>query len=132
MLQHMEKSSSWGAGIEQQTRAYYDQTLMPYLERIEATFDCAFGLHESGHYIAFDTWTLLRADIKTRFEVYAKGIQWAIFAPNECRIHEGENPVENGDVRMAPVNMMPLDKWVQGGWKDVSIPADGDGSGRKE
>lgn len=132
MLQHTEKSTTAGAGLEQQSRGYYDQTLMPYLERIEAAFDCTFGLQESGLSIAFDTWALLRADIKTRFEVYARGIQWSILAPNECRTWEGESPVENGDIRMAPVNMMPIEEWVKGGWKNVSTPAESDGSGRKE
>lgn len=132
MLQHTENSTSYGTGLEQQSRGYYDQTLMPYLERIEAAFDCAFGLRAAGLSIAFDTWTLLRADIKTRFEVYAKAIQWSIYSPNVCLLREGETPVENGDVRMAPVNMMPVDKWIEGGWRDVSIPADSDGSGRKE
>lgn len=125
MLQHMEKSSSWGAGIEQQTRAYYDQTLMPYLERIEAALDCAFNLKENGYSVEFDTWALLRADIKTRYEVYARGRQWAILTTNDCRIYEGENPIgPDGDIMMAPVNMMPLSEWVKGGWRDEKIPAD--------
>lgn len=132
MLQHTEKSTTAGAGLEQQSRGYYDQTLMPYLERIEAAFDRAFGLQEAGISIAFDTWALLRADIMTRFKVYATGIQWSILAPNECRVWEGESPVENGNIRMAPVNMMPWDEWMKGGWKNVSTPAESDGSGRKE
>lgn len=132
MLQHTEKVTTAGAGLEQQTRAYYDQTLMPYLERIEAAFDCAFDLQEAGFSIEFDTWTLLRADIKTRFEVYARGRQWGIYSANDCRRREGDNPIENGDIYMAPVNMMPLESWVEGGWKNESIPADSDGSGRKE
>jgi len=128
MLQHMEKSTSWGAGIEQQTRAYYDQTLMPYLERFEAAFDHAFDLHKDGLSIEFDTWTLLRADIKTRYEVYSKGRQWGILSSNDCRQREGENPLgPDGDIMMAPVNMMPLSEWVKGGWRDEKIPAaDGD------
>ncbi|MHC1788523.1 phage portal protein [Solidesulfovibrio sp.] len=132
MLQHMEKSTTAGAGLEQQTRAYYDQTLMPYLERIEAAFDCFFDLQEGGFSIEFDTWTLLRADIKTRFEVYARGRQWGIYSANDCRRREGDNPIENGDIYMAPVNMMPLESWVKGGWKNETIPAESDGSGRKE
>lgn len=123
MLQNTEGARLNGDAIEQQNRAYYDQTLMPYLERIELAFEKAFGMDGETEYIEFSTWRLIRADIATRFKVYAMGRQWGIFSVNDTLLMEGMDPIgPEGDNRMAPVNMMPLAEWMKGGWKNVGNP----------
>jgi hypothetical protein len=48
----------------------------------------------------FNTEALLRADIKTRYEVYGLGIDKGILSSEEARQNEGMDP---GDIENAPV-----------------------------
>lgn len=51
---------------------------------------------------------LLRGDIKTRYEAYAKAIQWGWMSPNDVRRLENMNPIPGGDVYLRPLNMQPF------------------------
>ena len=101
--------------VELQNRSYYDQTLMPYLERIEAAFDTHFNLRDKNRYVEFDTNALLRADIATRYNSYATARQWGWMSANDVLREEHKNEIgEQGDSYMVPANMFPADKWLQG------------------
>ncbi|NCC53282.1 MAG: phage portal protein, partial [Spartobacteria bacterium] len=106
--------------VELQNRSYYDQTLMPYLERIEAAFDTHFELWDRNRYVEFDTNALLRADIATRYKAYSTGRQWGWLSANDVLRDEHKNEIgPQGDIYMVPANMMAADKWLK-------EPANGD------
>jgi len=110
MLQSLERATH--SNIEHQARSYYDQTLMPYLERIEAALDDKFGLRDERMYVEFDTRALLRANIQARYSAYAVGRQWGWLSANDVLKEEGRNPIgPKGDIYMVPVNMQPAEMW---------------------
>lgn len=94
--------------LEHSTRAYYDQTLMPYLEMMEAALDKAFDLPEDV-YVEFDVRRLLRADYKTLNEVRRVQTQFGAIMPNEWRDDDGRDPVPAGNVFYRPLNTAYVD-----------------------
>ena len=49
---------------------------------------------------------LLRGDVKTQTEAWARGVQWGWFSVNDVRELMGENPIgPEGDEYLRPVNM---------------------------
>lgn len=109
MLQSLDKASF--NNIEHQSRSYYDQTLMSYLERIEAAFDTKFDLESDDCYTEFDTSKLLRADMKSRYEAYAIARQWGWKSANDILVAEGDNPIgPSGDIYLVPMNMIPAEQ----------------------
>lgn len=105
MIGDMEKSTSWGSGIEQQSIAFVTNTLRPWIERLERAYSRYMLMFEPDSYIRFDEKRLLRGDSKTRAEVDAIRIAWGTRSPNEARLDEGEPPREGGDVYLEPLNM---------------------------
>lgn len=95
---------------EQEGLAYLSDTLVSIFERWESSMNRnLLSVKEGNKYvIEFDIRKLLRTDVKARFDSYRVGRQWSIFTPNECRISEGLNPVEDGDELLTPLNMVPL------------------------
>jgi HK97 family phage portal protein len=101
MIGEIEKSTSWGTGIEAQTVGFVTYALMPWLTLFEQCFEAAL-ITEPDAYLRFNVAGLLRADVKTRFDVYALAIQNGIYSPNDCRELEDDNPREGGDVYVTP------------------------------
>lgn len=96
--------ATWN-NVENLSKDYVDNTLLPLLENIEAALADKLGLDEKKLIVEFDVSRLLRADTTARFEMYAKARQWGIYNANECRAREGANPVDGGDIYLAPINM---------------------------
>lgn len=86
---------------------FLNYSLVPYITRIESRI--LVGLlsedDQANHYPKFNVGALLRADIKTRYEQYGKGIQWGILSPNDSRELEDLDPREGGDIYLTPTNM---------------------------
>lgn len=106
MLADVEKSTSWGSGIEQQGIAYVVYSLRPWLKRIERRV--TRELLPRTQYAKFVVEGLLRGDTKSRYEAYSKGIQGGWINPNEVRDKEDLPPYEGGDTFVRPANMMPI------------------------
>ena len=68
----------------------YQLTLLPWIGRIEAVLDAQLPAGTMSR-IAVDG--LLRADIKTRFEAYAIGIDKGILTVDEVRAYENRPPL---------------------------------------
>lgn len=92
-------STVWGSGIGQLVEGFYKLNLKPYLERIEASIKRhLMSPAEWAKYdIEFDFDSLLRADLKTRIETFARGVNSGLFTPNEGRADLGRPPKPNGD-----------------------------------
>jgi HK97 family phage portal protein len=115
MLGDVERSTSWGTGIEQQAIGYVTHTLRPWTVRIDQQLNKDILLEEErGAYFfehLFDA--LLRTDIVSRMQAYATAITNGIYTRNEVRERENLLPYEGGDEPLHPLNlsssMIPAD-----------------------
>lgn len=105
-----EDTKTSRANIGQQSQEYLNNTLMIYVELIEARFKFTFDLGP-GVYVALDLSKILKADIASRYGAYRIG-QMGWLTVNEIRRAENMNPVKGGDEVMRPVNMAPLNSDV--------------------
>lgn len=102
MLGDTEKSTSWGAGIEQQSIGFIRHTLRPYLKRIEWVLS---AMLPKGQFVRFDLTDLLQADTKSRFEAYSIARNGGWLSLNEIRQREDLGPISGiGDDHMLPLN----------------------------
>lgn len=107
MIGESEKTSSWGAGVEQMARWFTMFTLNDHLTDIEQEMEVK--LFGGGQYFAkFDESELTRGDTKTRHEAYrtARGSMQepAYMTINEIRAAEGLPPVPGGDKLYEPIS----------------------------
>ncbi|MEQ2027918.1 phage portal protein [Xenorhabdus szentirmaii] len=93
--------------IENLGIGFINYSLVPYLTRIEQRINAGLvkNSKQGQLYAKFNVGALLRGDMKSRLEAYAKGINWGIYSPNECRELEELNPREGGDIYLTPLNM---------------------------
>lgn len=93
------------------------------LNHIEVAFDHFFGIKSwPDEYMAFDETALLRVAYKERIEGLARGVQQAIYSPNEARRAEELPDVEFGDLPRTQQQNVPLN-W--GGFSVQPKPAAG-------
>lgn len=115
MIGEVERSTSWGTGIDSQEQGYINHTLFPYGVRIEQNLTHQLLLErdrEGGLFYEHLFDAFLRGDITTRFESYVKAINNGIMSPNEARAKENMNPYKEGDVYWRPANMLPVNEPV--------------------
>ena len=105
MIGDVERSTSWGSGIEQQSLGYVIYSLLPWLTRLERTTNRLFG--DPSVYLKFNPDALLRGDTTQRFTAYAQARQWGWMSVNDIRAKEDEPPIEGGDEYVVPLNMSP-------------------------
>lgn len=98
------------SNIEHQGLEFVTDTLAPYLRLIEDSIDQHFlDGAEGAEYFEFNVASLLRGDIKARFEAYATARQWGWLSVNEIRRLENRNGIGTpGDRFIEPLNMTPV------------------------
>ena len=126
MIGDVEKSTSWGTGIEQQSIGFVTHTLGPWLARWEGELNRKLLLpsERRRYFVKFDVSALLRGDVAARFRAYATAIQWGWMTPNKVLEKENENGFDGGDEHLRPVNMAAV---ADDGSTDIA-PADPAGS----
>lgn len=99
MLGDTEKSTSWGTGIEAQTTGFMAYTLEDYLTAWEETGrrDLLTPAEAEKFYLRFTRAAIVRSDLKTRNESYARALQWGWLNPDEVRALEDMNPRADGE-----------------------------------
>lgn len=105
------------SNIEDQDLAFLKYSLRPWLVRWQQALvrdlvmlvDDVENL-DFEYFIEFDTSSLTEADMKTRNEGFATGIQNGYYSVNDVRRKINLNPIEYGDIHLAPLNMIPLDR----------------------
>ncbi|WP_051764762.1 phage portal protein [Streptomyces sp. NRRL F-5135] len=105
MIGDVDRSTSWGSGIEQQSLGYVIYSLMPWLTRLERTAHQL--LADPSLYLKFNSSGLLRGDTAQRYGAYAQARQWGWMSVNDIRAKEDEPPIEGGDEYVVPLNMTP-------------------------
>lgn len=105
MIGDVQKSTSWGTGIEEQAIGFVTYTLRPWLTCIEQVLTRQLP---RGQYAKFNIDGLLRGDVKTRWEAYRLGRESGVYSVNDIRAFEDLPPVPEGNGRLQPMNFVPL------------------------
>lgn len=101
MLGQVDRTTSWGRGIEEQTLGFLKYTLQAWVQRIEDAWTPLLPQPIKGY---FNLDGLLRADTTTRYTAYQAARNAALMTTNEIRALENLPPVEGGDDLFAPLN----------------------------
>lgn len=111
LLQEMEKSTSWGTGIESLQVAFVTYSLRPWAVRFEQTLQRDVIVAQTSLFAEFLFDALLRGTTKERFEAFAIARQNGWFNSDEIREFENMNPLPNGEGKIywRPANMVPAD-----------------------
>jgi HK97 family phage portal protein len=106
LLGQVDRTTSWGTGIEVQGRAFVDFTLRPYIHRLQTMFT---GWIEKGTYAEFVTDALTRADSTVRFQGYMRQLTDGWANVDEVRAQEGRPPLPNGagQIFRTPATQLP-------------------------
>lgn len=98
--------------IEHQSIDFVVHTIRPWLERWEQCISRDLLTEKDrkdGYFAEFLVDGLLRGDIASRYDAYAKGRQNGWLSANDIRKLENMNPVEGGDIYLVPLNMVPAE-----------------------
>lgn len=120
MHQLNDLSRATHTNIEQQQKQFYADTLQAILTQYEQ--ELTYKLFtpseiEQGYYVKFNVDSIVRSDIKTRYEAYRTGIQGGFLTPNEVRAWEELPPEPGGDTLLVNGAMVPLSQVLKGGGK---------------
>ncbi len=96
MIGDTEKSTSWGAGIEQQSIGFVTWTLEDHLTMWEEAITVDL-LDDDKLRAKFNRSALVKGDIKARWEAYVKALQWGVFSPDDVLELEDRNPRADGE-----------------------------------
>jgi HK97 family phage portal protein len=113
MVGDVERSTSWGTGIEAQNIGFVTYTLRRWLVRFEQeiTRKLISPLERNLQFVEFLVDGLLRGDTQTRYAAYQVGRNGGWFSANDIRRLENLDPLgPDGDVYLVPMNMVPADR----------------------
>jgi HK97 family phage portal protein len=131
MIPHMiaENSAATFSNIEHQGIEYVQYTVDPWAGRIEGEGTRKlFKPSEQGRWgMAHNFNALLRGDIKSRAEAHNLSLQNGVSSINDVLKLEDRDPVEGGDRRFVPLNMIPLDRVDEYIDAQIKIKANGTG-----
>lgn len=113
MVADVEKSTSWGSGIESQGIGFVIYSLQPWLTRWEEVLkrDLLTTNASKNLYFDFNVKVLLRGDSKARGEYYKMMQGVGAINADEIREEEGYNPLPDGQGKKyyVPLNMVSTD-----------------------
>ena len=114
LLADVERSTSWGTGIEQQNMQMLTFTLDPWLVKIEQRVSRELLLQRR-RYVKFTREALLRADTANRFMAYQRMVTHSIANADEIRELEDMDPLPDGQGQRfyRPGNLEPVDTPTQ-------------------
>jgi HK97 family phage portal protein len=103
MLGQVDRTTSWGTGIEQQSLGFLRYTLSPWLGRFEDAWSAMLAKPQTAR---FNVDALLRTDTAGRYAVYTQARNAALMTPDEIRALENLPPLPDGagEDPFAPLN----------------------------
>jgi phage portal protein, HK97 family len=111
-----ELSRSTNNNIEHQSLEFVNYDLMPWLTNFEQAIATQLltAKERKLYFPKFVVNALLRGDMLSRYQAYQVGRQGGWLCANDIRELEDMNDVENGDIILAPLNMVPLNQLNSG------------------
>jgi HK97 family phage portal protein len=122
-------SQSHLANIEAANLDYLQTTILPWCLSIEQELNRKLfteAERRQGYFVCHDTSVLLRADSKTRGDMYRTLRELGAITPNEIREREGLNPIaaeDGGDLFLVQGQYVPLESLVDSGDSSANLPA---------
>ncbi|WP_297533493.1 phage portal protein [Thalassolituus sp.] len=110
-LADLERSTN--SNIEAQNIEYVTDCLMRWAVRFEQEVNAK--LLRGNYYNKINFNSLLRGDMKTRQEYYKTMLDRGVYSINDVLGLEDRNPVDGGDLRMVPLNMVSLEQAAKNG-----------------
>lgn len=127
LLQSQDKQTSFGAGIEQLMIGFVRQTIDPWVNAWEQELNWKLFTDEekaAGYYVKFNMNALLRGDMKTRADFYAKLFGVAGMSPNKILAFEDEDGIGPiGDHHFVPANYVTLERATDPNYQPGAAPA---------
>lgn len=107
LIGDVERSTSWGSGIEEQNIGFVVYGIRHWLERIEQSWTRHLLPFSPGEFVKFNVDGLLRGDQKSRFEAYGIARQWGWMSADDIRSKEDMPPLPDGQGAeyLVPLNM---------------------------
>lgn len=107
LISKVDRTTSWGRGIEEQNIAFVTYTLRQWISRIEMAFTQWALADLPGVFLRIIVDGLLRGDTEARYKAYAIGRQWGWLSADEIRALEDMPPLPDGvgSGYWRPVNM---------------------------
>lgn len=99
LISDIEKSTSWGTGVEEQGIGFVTFAITPFLRRAELRLS---RLVPRGQYLKWSVNGLLRGRTNDRYSAYQIGRQNGWLSANEIRALEDMNPIAGGDTYVDP------------------------------
>lgn len=121
MHQLGDLSRATHTNIEQQQKEFYADTLQAILTQYEQELSYKLFTSteiEQGYYVKFNVDSIVRSDLKTRYESYRIGVQGGFLKPNEVRAWEELPSEPGGDQLLRNKAMVPLTEDLTGGEGD--------------
>lgn len=111
MLQDINRSTSWGTGIEQQGIGYVKYTLRGWLTRWEQEGNMSL-LAGDDRYLKHIVDALLRGDSVGRWNAYRQGLDLGVFNIDDVLQMEDRNPLPDGlgQQHFVQLNRAPLEQ----------------------
>lgn len=108
MIGDVDRTTSWGTGIEQQEQGFVTNTLTGYTGRLEAALSDLIPNQNS--YVKFNFRGRLRGDTVQRFQAYTMGRNIGVYNADEIRALEDMPPLPDGKGQeyYGPLNFAPL------------------------
>lgn len=105
MIGDVERSTSWGTGIEQQSIGFVTYTLKSWLTRTEQRV--SLDLLPSKQFAKYDLTNLMRGDSVQRAAYYTAMRNMGVLNADEIREEEGRSPLPDGKGQqyLTPLNM---------------------------
>lgn len=100
------------SNIEHQSLDFVIHTLRPWLVRWEQAIyrDLLTPAERMTYFAEHLVDGLLRGDLLARYQAYAVGRQNGWLSANDILEMENKNPIEDGDIYLVPLNMVPADQ----------------------
>jgi HK97 family phage portal protein len=108
----------------QQNLDYLTDTMMPWIQRWEAEIVRKLISRSEWNleYVKLNFASILRGDMKSRYDAYNTAIQAGFFSVNDVLEKEDLDPIDGGDIYRAPLNAMPLSLYEDYWDKKVNPP----------
>lgn len=112
LVGELERTTSWGKGIEENNIGFARYTLAPWIERLEQAYRRYMLMFQPNAYARFDMSSLLRGDHTARANYYAQGRQWGWLNGDDVHAAEDMPPMPDGlgQSYWVPLNMQELGK----------------------
>lgn len=112
MLGMVNRSTSWGSGIEQFQIGYVTQTLRGWLVRSEQQYNMSLLGGDDRRYSKHVLDGFLRGDAAARWAAYNAGLDRGVWSIDDVLEMEDRNPLPDGlgQRHFVPLNMAPLDQ----------------------